>query len=91
MSELEGQIKTFALAELRTKIEEMGISTDEIGDDFNLVHSGLLDSMGFVEFALRIEEEFGIEIDFADQDPGQFTTLAGLARCAASARAGRDA
>ena len=54
----------------------------EITLDTNLMESGLLDSIGFVALIVFIEEELGCNVDLADVDPSEFSTLKGLSRIA---------
>jgi acyl carrier protein len=48
----------------------------------NLMESGLLDSVGFVELIVFMEGQTGYNIDLADVDPSEFTTVEGLSRIA---------
>jgi acyl carrier protein len=48
----------------------------------NLMESGLLDSIGFVELIVFMESQTGCNIDLTDVDPSEFTTVAGLSRIA---------
>ena len=48
----------------------------------NLIESGLLDSIGFVELIVFMEGEMGCNIDLTDVDPSEFTTVKGLSRIA---------
>jgi acyl carrier protein len=40
----------------------------------NLIESGLLDSIGFVELIVFMEGQPGCNIDLADVDPDEFST-----------------
>lgn len=86
MNELEERVREFVLRELGERLRASGISPGDPADDLNLVTSGILDSMGFVELVGRLEQEFHVEVDFEGMDPGDFTTLGGLARCVARGR-----
>jgi acyl carrier protein len=63
-------------------------SRELVGDDAevpitgetNLVASGLLDSMGFMNFLVKVESHFDVEVDLEDTDPSEFATIAGLSR-----------
>jgi len=48
----------------------------------NLMESGLLDSIGFVELIVFMEGQTGCNIDLTDVDPSEFTTVEGLSRIA---------
>ena len=83
MSDLEQQIRRFVLGELQQMMGASPVLPGDPTDDFNLVTSGVLDSMEFVELIGRLEQEFELEVDFEGIDPGEFTTLGGLVRCVA--------
>ncbi|MBU2649695.1 MAG: acyl carrier protein [Bacteroidetes bacterium] len=64
---------------LKEKLELFGIKSEEVKGDFDLVKSGLMDSMSFVDFIGDMERHFGKEIDFDKvMDDENFTTLDGL-------------
>ncbi|MBW6459300.1 MAG: acyl carrier protein [Bacteroidales bacterium] len=63
------------------KLRRIGVSESEIGDDFDLVGSGLLNSLEFVEIVALLEKEFHCEIDYeAAFEKGELTTPGGLIR-----------
>jgi acyl carrier protein len=47
-------------------------------DDTDLLSTGLLDSVGFVELLAALENRIGCAIDLSDVDPAEFTTVRGL-------------
>lgn len=51
--------------------------------DTDLIGTGILDSVAFLQLLGHLESLTGEELDLADADPVDFTTLAGLARLAA--------
>lgn len=53
-----------------------------IGDDADLLGTGLLDSLGFVELLAYVEQTTGRAIDLSDADPSEFTTVQGFCRFA---------
>jgi len=74
----EGDIRGFILAALGPKLEQVEMSPDAVGDDFNLFTSGLLDSMGFINLLGAVEKEFSVEVDFEELDPEEFSTIRGF-------------
>jgi acyl carrier protein len=48
----------------------------------DLIATGILDSRGFIEMMLEVEQQTGNRIDLSDVDPGEFTTIKGLCKCA---------
>ena len=49
-----------------------------IGDETDLLATGLLDSLGFVELLAYVEETTGRAVDLSDADPSEFTTVQGF-------------
>ncbi|MFO7613696.1 MAG: acyl carrier protein [Bacteroidales bacterium] len=63
------------------KLRRIDVSESEIGDDFDLVGGGLINSLEFVEIVAALEKEFHCEIDFeAAFEKGKLTTPGGLIR-----------
>ena len=73
------KIKDYILGLLNDRLLLFDIDRGELNDDFDLVKSGLLDSMAFIDLVAEAEEEFGVEIDFEQlTDSTDFTSLGGL-------------
>jgi acyl carrier protein len=71
-------VRAFVLAELEKSAARRGASMAGVAPDENLFNAGVIDSMGFLELVASVETEFGLEIDFSEMDPAEFTTLEGL-------------
>jgi acyl carrier protein len=77
-----------AAAAVRTKVLDFcgsalaayGIDPGAAGDDLDLRASGAIDSLGFVELVVALEETFGIELELEDLDPEELTVLGPLSR-----------
>lgn len=54
----------------------------DLTEDTDLIAAGILDSRSFIELMLEVEQQTGNRIDLNDVDPGEFTTINGLCRCA---------
>lgn len=66
---------------LSDKLQRIGIRESELGESFDLVKSGLLNSLEFVDIVASMEKIYLIEIDFEKAlDTGNLTTLGGLIR-----------
>jgi len=66
---------------LQEKLKRIGISENELGPRFDLVRSGLLNSLEFVELVSSLEKMYNLEIDFEKAlETGDFTTIEGLTR-----------
>jgi acyl carrier protein len=56
----------------------------EITEDTDLMSTGLLDSFGFIDLLLFIENQRGSKVNLTDVDPAQFTIVKGLSDLAFS-------
>jgi len=75
------EVKEFILGAIREKLILFGVKETEVNEGFDLVKSGLLDSMAFVDLVADIEERFSIEIDFEKvADESAFTSMGGLVK-----------
>jgi acyl carrier protein len=73
------QVRTFILTRLEHPMLEAGFNPAEVGDDFDLLTSGVTDSIGIVELLASIEEHVGVSLDFSEMDPENLTVLGRLA------------
>ena len=73
------KIRDYILGMLNERLLLFDIDRGELNNDFDLVKSGLLDSMAFIDLVAEAEEEFGMEIDFEQlAESADFTSLGGL-------------
>ena len=73
------EVREFIINKLKEKLLLFDIKKEQLKDSFDLVKSGLLDSMAFVDLVAGIEEEFGLEVDFETAaDAEDFTSMGGL-------------
>ena len=64
---------------LTERVARMGMSPSDLTDDLDLVRSGLLDSLAFIDLVTALEKVAGIELDLdAALDRPDATTIAGL-------------
>jgi acyl carrier protein len=78
---MDSEIKKQIMELLREKLQRIGIRESELGDNFDLVKSGLLNSLEFVDIVASLEKIYSVEIDFEQAlDKGGLTTLGGLTR-----------
>lgn len=64
--------------------ETAGADVPAFSEDTDLIATGILDSRGFIEMMIEVEQQTGNRIDLNDVDPSEFTTIKGLCRCAMS-------
>ncbi len=74
-------IRDFVTGRLIEKVQLLGLEAPELSDDLHFTGSGIFDSMDFFALITDAEEHFGMEIDFTEHDPAEFTTLGGFVRC----------
>ena len=80
------ETETQAAAAARAKILDFcgsalaayGIDPGAAGDDLDLRASGAIDSLGFVELVVALEETFEVELDLEELDPEALTLLGPL-------------
>ena len=78
---MDNELRQKIMDLLRDKLLRIGIRETELGDNFDLVKSGLLNSLEFVDIVASMEKIYSVEIDFEQAiDNGGLTTLGGLIR-----------
>lgn len=76
---MDKALKNSLMRLLADKLKRIGIGENELGGKFDLVKSGLVNSLEFVDIVASLEKEFKCEIDFESAiERGELTTLAGL-------------
>lgn len=84
MSLAESEVRELVVSSLAKPIGQAGLDPSALADDFDLIGSGIVDSLGFLELIAELEERLGLELDFEGVDPEQLTLLGGLCACVAS-------
>ena len=72
------EVKQFLLTKYADSIHGIGLIPAEIGDDFDFLLSGVIDSFGVLEMVSSIEDQFRIRLDMATLDAEQITILGPL-------------
>jgi len=76
---MKNDVRNSLMALLGEKLKSIGIKDEELGNHFDLVKSGLVNSLEFVDLVSRLEKEFRCEIDYETVfEKGNFTTIGGL-------------
>jgi acyl carrier protein len=78
----EQELRTLVTTWVRHHSRAPEAGTTAIGADTDLLATGLLDSLGFVELLAHVEQTTGRAIDLSDADPSEFTTVQGFCRLA---------
>jgi acyl carrier protein len=74
------QVRLFLLERFNNTFSAMGISPQNVPDDFDLLTEGIIDSFGIVELISDMEDKFHLEIDFGDLDPENLTIIGPFSR-----------
>lgn len=72
---------------IRMHVRRGSTLPNDIGDDLDLVRSGYIDSLGFLELIGTLESRFGTTVDFSEVDVGRIATIKAL-NAAFSTKAG---
>jgi acyl carrier protein len=76
---MENNTRKQVMELIHDKLQRLSIKESEIGSSFDLVKTGLLNSLEFVDLVASLENLNGTEINFEKAlDTGNFTTLGGL-------------
>jgi len=80
MNQIESRgLRTFVWNFVGRKMKSQGRDApEELGDDFDLLLSGIIDSLGLLELMTAFEEHCGREIDFDGLDPELMTVVGPL-------------
>ena len=74
------QVRDFLLTKYITPIRELGLDPAMVGDDFDFLLRGIIDSFGILTMITSIEDEFHILLDMERLDAEQITILGPLSR-----------
>ena len=78
---MEIEIRNQVMELLHDKLQRLSIRESELGESFDMVKSGLLNSLEFVDLVASLEKIYNHEIDFEKAlDSGELTTIRGLIR-----------
>jgi acyl carrier protein len=80
--QLEVELVDLVVHWVKKNMQTNGSRRVEVSANTDLMESGLLDSIGFVELIVFMESQIGCNIDLTDVDPSEFTTVNGLCRIA---------
>lgn len=85
-----GQLRAQILSHLHSFFQAAGIEPSSVHDDFDLLASGVIDSLGFLTLVTEIEDWLGRDIDFEEMEPERLTKLGPLCDFVVSQRAGSE-
>lgn len=74
------QVRGFLLTYFTPAMRAAHLQPGDIGEDFDLLKAGLLDSLGILELLNSIERRFRVRVDFEPVDPDQLMRFGFLAK-----------
>ncbi len=75
----EDDVLAFVITYVNRRLEALGREQVSIfPDDYDLLDSGLIDSLDLVELMAAVEKHFAREFDFAELDPDSMTLVGPL-------------
>lgn len=81
-------VREFILRHLTDELRLQGRALpDDLPDDYDLMLSGLIDSLGLLELMSSLAEFCGRDLDFEALDPDEMTVLGPLSRFVADSAA----
>jgi acyl carrier protein len=72
------EVKNFLTAQVKRRMELLGLHPGSPGNDTDLVKEGIFDSLSYVDLIADCENRFGIIIDLEKYQPGEFTKFGKL-------------
>jgi acyl carrier protein len=74
-TKIEGRITALFAGKLNVQVPSL---------DTDLIDTGLVDSLTFVEFLAQLEQEFGVHVSLEDLELDNFRTITSIARFVAT-------
>ncbi len=76
----ETRIRNAVLGALRQPLVIAGLDPNDIDNDFDILGSGIIDSLAFVDLLLAVEAELGSQLELELLDFDDVTSLGALMR-----------
>jgi acyl carrier protein len=78
MSPTEREVGEFILEQVQDPARRLGLDLAALDSDFDLIGSGVLDSMRFLELLTAIEQRYKIEVDLNGVEIETVTKVGGI-------------
>jgi len=85
---LAEQVRSYLLELVADPLATLGLTPAEVLDDFDLLATGMIDSLGLLDLITSVEERFDVVIDFEELPPEQLTVVGPFCRYVAGTAAG---
>jgi acyl carrier protein len=80
----ESDVKAFLINHFSKRITGNGLTLDKVGDDFDLLKEGVIDSLGLIEMISQVESHFGVSVDFEALPTDDLTVIGPFSRYVAA-------
>jgi acyl carrier protein len=80
MNVTEADVRSFVLERLGPELREAGVDVATLGDETDLLATGVIDSLGVVELIAVVSDRYGIEDDWEDYDPDELVVIGPFCR-----------
>jgi acyl carrier protein len=80
VSQPREDVRAYIIGRVAEGLEAKRLEPADVTDDFDLLTEGVIDSFGFVELMLELEERCGVSIDFDGIDADSLTRIGPLSR-----------
>lgn len=87
----QSEIKSYIISRYQAELAARGLGPDTVGDQFDLLTSGLVDSLGVLELVSAVEDHFRISVDLEDLDAESLTIFGPLTEYIATKAVPREA
>jgi acyl carrier protein len=71
-------VRAFIMSRLNESLTGLGLDSTRISNEFDLLTSGAIDSLGLVELIAAIEQDLGCTLEMSDLDPENLTIIGPL-------------
>ncbi len=85
---LTEDVRSCLLELVAESLTVLGLTPAEVPDDFDLIATGAIDSLGLLELITSIEDRFGVVVDFEALPPEQLTVVGPFCRYVADSAEG---
>jgi acyl carrier protein len=73
------EIKKQIIQIIKERLVDTTSGSFTVDDEIDLIGSGILSSIGFIEVITELEKKFKIEFDFDNIDPSEYSSVSGIA------------
>jgi acyl carrier protein len=73
-------VRTIMLERLAASLRGLGIDAETVDDDFDLLHNGVVDSLGLLNLLGDVDDALGVTVDYEGLDAADLGRVGALCR-----------